>query len=307
MNKQTQEYLEMIENLPKNGRGTYINHGKIFKKAQDGDMEALNYLFENNEYIIHEVIRENTRFINTGIDIQVYIDYLTDALIDCIKKYDVSKRVAFRSFARKSLYLHLSVFNTTHPKLTDYTIIPLSAYDKTSDEEEYPICRDKRNIVLDEIEVINHNQNVARDNAQSLWEKLRPFINDEEYNILYSHIVLNQSQGNLAQRYNTSRQMISYLFTRVSKRISNLVKMANETYRLIEIEGLTLQQTSDQLNIENLNHTAFYLQTYKYLYQNGEKPWGIIFNGYLAPVSTSLYRYNCYYDIYAEKNRQLDD
>lgn len=306
MNKQTKEYLESYEKYTKNTKKTHINRSNIFKNAQDGDIEALNYLFENNQYMIHEIINENTRFINTDLDIQIYIDFLTDTLIDCIKRFDSNKHVAFRAFARRMLYLRLSEFSRIYPTLTRTTIIPLSAYEKSLDEESYPICRDKKNVLLDEIVVADFNEDAAKNNAALLLEKLKTYISDEEYNILYSNIILKKSQECIAQENNSSRQITAYIEKKTKKRIRKLISNATNIYKLVELQNLPLQKAAELLNIDNLNHAAFYLQTYKYLYLGDEKPWGITTNGYLTPVNSKLYRYNEYYDVYQDKNMQLD-
>lgn len=291
MNKRTMEYLEWVKDAPKNGRNPdHINHGVIFKKAQSGDMNAFNYLYENNAYLITEVIKENTRFIDTNLDIQEYIDILTDSLITSIKAFDASLQTPFRSYAKRNLFSQLMEFNKYHKKLTHTcaATTPLSTYDIKIDDDSYPLNTDTINLAQDNFSFVAHSDNIGINNAKDLWGKLQAFINEDEADMIYRYIVNNESQDSIAESYNISRQMVSYKITKAIARLRNTIELANKVYSHLVVNKLPIEDLMFKGDIRDSHKIDFYLRVYNYLYCDGKLPTGSNTYGYLRYRSTLI-------------------
>ena len=275
MNKATQEYLEWIENFPKNGRDPErINWAILFELAQNGDMDALNYLYETNEYIIHEIISEATQFINPDLDIQVYLDMLTDVLIRGIKDYNPSHDVSFRPFIKRNMHYKLREYANKHKRLrhTLKTTSPISEYDTPTNEETYPLANDVRNIAYDQAAIGIYLDEKPQSNAQSLWERLKVFASEKELDLLYRYHINGESQEEIAESYNTSRQMISYRIVRVQNRLRNMIKAANFVYKHLKIDNIPISTLMQQMGTKDYKKIYYYLRIYEYLYQDGPLP-----------------------------------
>jgi predicted DNA-binding protein YlxM (UPF0122 family) len=275
MNKATQEYLEWLENLPKNGRDPErINWAFLFDQAQNGDMDALNYLYETNEYIIHKVLSEATDFIDPDLDIQVYIDLMTDVLIRGIRDYNHSFHTSFRQFVKRNMYSKLREYAGKHKKLHHVleTTSPISEYDTPTNEETYPLANDVRNIAYDQAAIGIYLDEKPKNNAQSLWEKLKVFASEEELDLLYRYHINGESQEEIAKSYNTSRQMISFRIGRVQNRLKNRIKAANFVYKHLKIDNLPISTLMQQMGIKDYKKIYYYLSVYEYLYQDGPLP-----------------------------------
>ena len=291
MNKATQEYLEWIENLPKNSRDPErINWAILFEQAQNGDMDALNYLYETNEYIIHEIISEATQFINPDLDIQVYLDMLTDVLIRGIKDYDPSHSVSFRPFVKRNMFAKLRDHSEQHIKLQRVlnTTSPISEYDIPTNEEKYPLANDVSNTAYDYASFSSYLEEPAIENASILWNKLKVFFNDNEIDLLFKHYVDKRSLKNIANEYNCSAEYIRIKINNALNRIKKLIKFSTITYTHLNVDKLPIQELYPKINTKDIFKVSFYNQVYKYLFLDEPIPHGSNAYGYLSYEATKV-------------------
>lgn len=280
----TLEYLEELEKTPKKERTSEkFNLSKIFKAAQNGDMEAFNYLYKINEYLIDEILSECTQFIKTNIDIQVYKDLLTDTLIRSIKEFDPSQLVAFRSFAKRNLHSKLQTYSKYHKQLqfTLETTSSDSVYNLISDPETHSSAQDIQNIAYNNEAVKIFNESIAIENAKNLWNKIEILLSDREKDYLYKHFVLNMSYTDIALEENCCRQLISLKINNAIGRVNKELKLAKAIYTAIEINHTKMQEIMDNFNIKQEDKVEFYSQLYKYIYFDEQLPTGIDTYGYL--------------------------
>ena len=292
MNKATQEYLEWLENLPKNGRDPErINWAFLFELAQNGDMDALNYLYETNEYIIHKVLSETTDFIDPDLDIQVYIDLMTDILIRGIRNYKPSLYGSFRPFVKRNMYCKMREHSDHHKKLsyTLETTSPISEYDTPTDEEKYPLANDISNTAYDNASFSSYMETPAIENASILWNKLKVFFNDNELDLLQKYYVDDRALNNIAEEYECSAEYIRVKISTALNRIKNLIRLSTITYTHLNINKLPIQELYPKINTDDIFKVTFYNQIYEYLYLCGPLPNECKTYGYLSYEATKVH------------------
>ena len=284
MNYRTLEYLEKLQNEPKGEKNqNRTNIKTTFYKAQSGDMEAFDFLYKTNEYLINEVLREGTQYINLDIDIQVYIDLLTDRLIRSIEDFDPTNCVAFRTFAKRNLFCRLMDYQRYH-KTLQYTLKTTSSaseYDYISDEETYPLAKDISNAAQDNIVLNEYNELIAVDNAKALWDKIETLLNEKEREYLYNHFILGKTCEEIASEQNYCRQLISIKINNAINRVKKEVQLANKVFTAIEYNKLSIKEIMTKLNIKQEEKITYYYQLYQYLYFDGPIPDSVDTYGYI--------------------------
>ncbi|MBE5758081.1 MAG: sigma-70 family RNA polymerase sigma factor [Clostridiales bacterium] len=287
-NIKTVRYLEHLKEtgVTNPNHAKCINTKDLFYKAQNGDDEAFNQIYLQNEYLIDEALYKHQKFIDTKVDIQVYKDRLTDCLIASILRFDPKQLIAFRAYATLNMYKILKHYLSSNPAIKRSINTPLSDFNEISSSEEHLyMYKTEDNQLLDDISYLSYLESKTTDDAKNLWLKVSELLNDHEHDLFYRHYVLNQTLDVIAEDYNTTKAVISYYLVNAKTRVKREIERANHTHMEIYHNGKQPRDLLQYLNTRQLGKVNYYLELHDYLYNNGRKPIASHTHGYLMYTS----------------------